>query len=180
MAQKNTEIKEWINSLSKNELAEIVLKLSAKKEIYNFLSINYFDKERGEIEFYNKTLTEIDSLYGKRYKGFSEQLRLANMLVACNKKVNEFTQISTNKKLEADMLMYILNDVFVYYKDLLGTCFTTFDTKVALILRRLINLLKKMHPDYLVEYQDKVNGYLEVLHARSNHINTVYNLPKSI
>jgi hypothetical protein len=180
MVKKKAEIKEWIDSLSKSELAEIVLKLSARKEIFNFLSINYFDKQSGEIEFYNQTLAEIDILYGKRYKGFSEQLRLANMLAACNKKVNEFTQTSTNKKLEADMLMYILDDVFVYYKDLLGTCFTTFDTKVGFTLRRLINLIKKMHPDYLLEYQDKVNSYLEVLHTRSNHINTIYNMPKSI
>ncbi|MEI7503816.1 MAG: hypothetical protein WCJ61_11080 [Paludibacter sp.] len=39
---------------------------------------------------------------------------------------------------------------------------------------------KKMHPDYLIDYVDKINEFLEKLHHTSNHIQTIYDLPKTI
>jgi hypothetical protein len=46
------------------------------------------------------------------------------------------------------------------------------------LMKRLINLLtKKMHPDYLIDYQEQVNEYLTKLHKTSNHINTIFELP---
>lgn len=62
-----------------------------------------------------------------------------------------------------------------------GTCFTQYDTKVAMIVKRLITIVtKKLHPDYKVEYEDKINEYLQILHRTSNHIDPVYHLPKAI
>ncbi|NJO88765.1 MAG: hypothetical protein HC831_07225 [Chloroflexia bacterium] len=39
---------------------------------------------------------------------------------------------------------------------------------------------KELHPDYKIEYQDKINKYLEILHQKSNHLNFIYDLPKKI
>ena len=62
-----------------------------------------------------------------------------------------------------------------------GTCFTQYDTKVAIIVKRLLNLVtNKLHDDYKAEYIPFINEYLEVLHRTSNHIDTVYGLPIKI
>ncbi len=123
----------------------------------------------------------MEIIFRKRYKGFSEQLQLANMLRACIKRINEFTKISKNKVLEADLLLHILEIPFSLTTNMFGTCFTQYDTKVAMILNRLINIVtKKLHEDYKIEYEDKINDYLQILHRTSSHIDTVYNLPKAI
>jgi len=56
-----------------------------------------------------------------------------------------------------------------------------YDYKVGLLLKRLITLAtKKMHPDYLVDYQEKINDFLTQLHKTSNRINTIKELPEKI
>jgi len=62
-----------------------------------------------------------------------------------------------------------------------GARFSGYDYKVGLLLKRLINLVtKKLHPDYLIDYQDKLNEFLSKLHHTSNRINTIYDLPQQI
>ncbi len=83
--------------------------------------------------------------------------------------------------MEADLLVYLLEVPFSHTPDLFGTCFTRFDTKVAQILKRLITLVtKKLHADYRIEYEDKINNYLKALHGTSNHLDMIYDMPQSI
>jgi len=181
MTSRRTEIKEQLGALPKNELVDIIVKLAAKKANYDFLLVNYLDRDSGEKDLYEEARHDLDSLFRKRYKGFSEQLQLANMLSACVKRVNEFTEVSKNKKLEADLLIYVLEVPFALSTNMFGTCFNTFDNKVGILVRRLINLVtKKLHPDYLIEYKDKLNGYLTILHRTSDFNDIIYNLPKMI
>jgi len=181
MATRRTEIREQLSVLPQKDLIDIIVKLAAKKANYDFLLVNYLDKNGGEKDLYEDAIRDLDSLFRKGYKGFSEQLQLANMLSACVKRINEFTGVSKNKKLEADLLLYVLEVPFSLSTNKFGTCFTQYDYKVGLIVRRLINLVtKKLHPDYLVEYRDKLNDYLTILHRTSNFNNTIYALPKKI
>lgn len=162
MPRLSTEIKEQIKNLSKDDLQQIVLKLASKEKVaYDYLWINYLNKENGEQELLEKTKREIDLLTYKQYKGFSEQLRLANMLTACVKRINEFKKISNNKIMEADLLLFVLDIPFSLQTDFFGTCFTKYDTKVAQIVKRLITLVtKKLDEEYRADYEDKINHYL--------------------
>lgn len=182
MPRLNSEITDQIKALSFDELQEIVLKFSAKEQsFFDFLFVNYIDKESGEKDLYEKTIRDLEVIFRKSYKGFSQQLQLANMLSACIKRINEFTGISKNKVLEANLLIHILEVPFSLTTKMFGTCFTQYDSKVAMILKRLITLVtKKMHPDYKIEFEEKINNYLQILHQTSNHIDTVYHMPKSI
>ena len=182
MPRLTNETKEQIKSLTRSELQQIVLKLAAKEKIaYDFIKVNYLDKDYGEQELYDKTKTDLDLLFLKGYRGFSDQLRMANMLSACIKHINEFCKVSNNKKMEADLLTYILKEAFSLPDSFFGTCFTKFDSKVAQIVKRLITIVtKKLHEDYKIEYEENINDYLRLLHLRSNHIDFVYNLPKEI
>ncbi|TVR76116.1 MAG: hypothetical protein EA412_14250 [Chitinophagaceae bacterium] len=174
--------KEQIKKLDHSTLQDIVVKLASKEKlVYDYIFINYLDKELGENELFEATKNDLEVIFRKRFKGFSQELQLANMLGACIKRINEFTKISKNKALEADLLLYVLEVPFSLTPMMFGTCFTQYDTKVAMILKRLINVVtKKLHEDYKIEYQEAINDYLQILHHRSNHIDTVYHLPKSI
>lgn len=182
MPRLDSELKEQIRNLDFNILNEIVLKLIAKEQwAYDFVLLNYLDKDAGEKDLFTKTKIDLDLIFRKRHKGFSEELQVANMLKECIKRVNMFTKISKNKVLEADLLLYILKVPFSLSVNMFGTCFTQYDTKVAIIVKRLLNLVtNKLHDDYKAEYIPLINEYLEVLHRTSNHIDTVYGLPIKI
>ena len=182
MPRLSAEEKTQIKSLPLKDLQQIVLKAAAKeKTVYEYLLVNYLDKSSGEQYLYEKTKADLDMLFYKGYRGFSEELQLANMLSACIKRINEFTKVSNNKVMEADLLVYVLEVPFSLSTNLFGTCFTQYDSKVAQIVKRLITLVtKKMHEDYKIEYSEKINGYLKILHRTSRHIDTVFNLPKAV
>jgi len=182
MPRLSPEEKAQIKCLPLKDLQQIVLKMAAKdKAVYDFLLINYLDKASGEQALHEQTIADLDQLFRKGYKGFSEELQLANMLSACIKRINEFTKVSNNKVMEADLLVYTLELPFSLSTNLFCTCFTQYNTKVAQIVKRLITVVtKKLHPDYRIEYTGKINGYLQVLHRTSSHIDTIYNLPKAI
>ncbi|MBI9037175.1 MAG: hypothetical protein JEY97_03510 [Bacteroidales bacterium] len=182
MPRLSIEVKNQIKGLSRNELEQIVLKIAAKEQsAFDFIMVNYLEKELGEKDLFEKTKLDIDVLFSKRYKGFSEELRLANMLDACIKRINEFTNVSKNKVMEADLLIYILDVPFSLSADFFGTCFTKYDSRVGIIVKRLITLVtKKLHPDYLNDYKQAINDYLKILHQTSNHIDAIYNLPNAI
>lgn len=92
------EVKNQIKGLSRQDLEQIVLKIAAKEQsAFDFILVNYLEKEEGEKDLFEKTKSDLDVLFYKGYKGFSEELRLANMLAACIKRINEFTKVSKNK-----------------------------------------------------------------------------------
>lgn len=177
------QLGEKLKSLSKSELEKLVLKAASKsKEFEVFLLLTYGDKKQVEEELFEMAISDIEILARKNYKGFSHELQLANMLTACNKRVNEFAKSCKNKKLEVDLLMHILNIPFLYAPaGSLGTCFTAYDYKVTIILAKVITIINnKIHEDYKVEYCEKINSYLSILHSCSNHNDFVYKLPKAI
>ena len=176
-------LNEKIKSLSKSELEKLVLKAAAKHtEFDTFLRLNYLVREQTERDLFDKTISDIDVLMSKNYRGYANELKLANMLAACNKRVTEFSKVCKNKKSEANLLMLLLDIPFKYEStNSLGTCFTAYDYKVCLILKKLITIVNsKLHPDYKIEYAESINKYLTILHRCSSHNDFVYDLPKSI
>lgn len=182
MPKLDAEFKKQIKSLSKAQLEEIVMRVTAKhKHIHDLLLVNYFDPEFGEKDLFEETRNDIQLLFSKNYKGFSEQLQLAAMIETCVKRINEFQKICKNENLEADLILMVLDEVFSYSHKLFGTCFTKYDYKTGLLLKRLITLVtSRMHPDYIIEYQNKINEYLNVLHITSNHLDSIYKMPNEI
>ncbi len=182
MSKVSSIISSQIGNLSKKELEKLVLKAAAKdKAFHNHLLVNYFDKEFGEQDLFEEAKTDLDHLTKKGYKGFSEELQLANMLGACSKRITEFSKNCKNKHLEADLIMHVLQIPFSLSTNMFCTCFTAYNYKVVLLLKRLISLVEsRMHEDYKIQYQSKINDYLNILHRTSQHLDYVYSLPKSI
>lgn len=179
MPKISTEVKNQIATISKTELEKIVIKMAAKdKSVFDYLLVNYLEKATGENDLFEETKMDLDSLFRKSYKGFSKELQLANMLSACIKRINQFSKICKNRDLEADLLMHVLELIFSLSANQFGTCFTIYDYKVALMINRVITIVQtKLHPDYKIEYAEKINKYLAILHRTSNHIDFIYGLP---
>ena len=174
-------LKEQLAQLSKKELAEMVLKLAGKRYNYEFLLVNFLDTDGGELTLFEEALDDIDKLCYKEYKANTELKKLVKKLNACVKRINEFTIETKSKKLEADLVLYVLEIQFKNPDKVFGARVSGYDYKVGLLLKRLITLItKKLHPDYLVDYQDRINTLLICLHKTSNRINTIQALPEKI
>ncbi|MDR3651742.1 MAG: hypothetical protein P4L34_02075 [Paludibacter sp.] len=178
MVRNKILLKEQVNELSKNELVDIVLKLAAKRYNYEFMLVNFLDKEGGEHTLFEQAKEDIDMLWKKDFKGSTELKKLVKKLNACTKRIAEFTIEAKNKKLEADLVLYLLELQFSNPLKMFGAHVSGYDYKVGLLVKRLIALVtKKLHPDYFVDYQDKINEFLKRLHHSSNRINTIKELP---
>jgi len=181
MPRSKAILKEQLAHLSKKELAEMVLKLAGKRYNYEFLLVNFLDKDGGEQTLFEEAIEDIEVLCQKEYKGSTELKQLVKKLNACVKRINEFTIETKSKKLEADLVLFVLKLQFKNPTLVFGARVSGYDYKVGLLLKRLIKLVtKKLHPDYQVDYQEEINEMLTKLHKTSNRINTIKELPLAI
>lgn len=182
MAKVNPLIKDKIETLEKSELQKLVLKASAiNKQFHDYLLINYIDKEYGEQDLFEKAKSDLNILYRKNYKGFSEELQMANMFAACNKRINEFSKVCRNKALEMDLILDVLEIPFANSTNSFTTCFTKYNYQVFLLVKKAITILKtKLHEDYNIQYAPRLNEYLTILHRTSSHLDYIQTLPNFI
>jgi len=181
MPLNKTLLKEQLAELSKKDLADMVLKLAAKRYNYEFLLVNFLDKDGGEQTLFEEAKEAIDTLVQKEFKGRTIQHQMVKRLNACTKRIAEFTVETKSKKLEADLILHVLEIQFKQSGKAFGARVSGYDYKVGLLLKKLISIVtKKLHPDYLIDYQDKINIFLEKLHQTSDRVNTIRELPQEI
>lgn len=181
MAKLNAERKQLIQNLTHKEMELALLKLAEKKGLYNFLLVNFIDKEAGEEELLEEAKLDIEELRKKIFKGKSQQHRLAKLFNEYSKIIKDFALLCKKKNLEADLVLFALEKHFMEHTKLLGSRNSTFDSKMAIMLKRLVTVVtKKLHEDYKIEYEEQINGYLTILHHKSNHLMSVEKLPERI
>lgn len=103
-----------IANLSKKELEKLVTKAAVKdKSFDDYLLVNYFEKEYGEQDLFETTKADLDNLFLKRYKGYSQEQQTAGLLAACSKRIAEFSKVCKNKNPEVDLnYVYSPNSIF--------------------------------------------------------------------
>jgi hypothetical protein len=182
MPKLDSETRDKIKDLSKTDLQKIVLKFASQnKEVLDFIKVNYLDKEVGEQELFAETKDDLDLLMNKGYIGRSRELKAARMLGACSERITQFSKVTNNKKLEADLIVFVLDDTFNSGYASQSTCFTAYDNKLRLLVSRLLTIVtKKLHPDLKLDYRNKLNEFLQRLHGGSNHLDAVYVMPHEI
>ncbi len=179
MPKITEEFKVAIKKLPIEDLQTVILKYARKDPaFYDFLNLQYINNVKAEEELFEETMDFIDiEITFPGGRGVIQK-QLKSAMDKCIKKINHFAKVSKNKKKEADLLLFLVDTVIRNYSDELSTCFTTFDSKLALTTNRLYNIVtSKLHPDYFIEYEDKLNKYLQVLHKHSNHLDYVYSMP---
>jgi len=180
MSKITVEFKEAVLSLPVNNLQDAILKYCRKDQaFYDFINLRYLKNKEAEEELFEKTSAFIRNyIYFPGGRGVIQR-RLKSGMDKCIKQINHYAIMSANKKREADLLLLLIDSTLEAYTDELGTCFTTFDSKLALTTKRLLSLVtKKLHPDYFIEYEDELNRFLRILHARSSHLDIVYHMPQ--
>ncbi|MDD3858801.1 MAG: hypothetical protein PHW83_01265 [Bacteroidales bacterium] len=181
MAKVKSEIAEAIKKLERSELEKIILRAAGKyPEFHDSLFATYTDKQTAEAELFEIAQKDIELLFCKRYKGFSEELQFANMLAACHKRINDFSKLSKNKCLELDLVLHVLEFPFSLKSNAFETCFTNFNYRVALLVKKAIGIYNKLDEDYKIDYTDKINNYLEILHRTCNYLDFIYVLPAKV
>jgi hypothetical protein len=176
------EFKVGVQSMPANDLQKLVLKLArSNKEVYDIINITYQGNEEARQDFFQERVAAINGhLYGYSLKG-PIQRSIAKAMGNAVKEVSYYVKITGDKIGEAELLNYLINEVITHHSDDLGTCWTVFDSKLGVTTKRLLNLVtKKLHEDYLLNYKDDINNYLNILHQRSNHIDLIYGLPECI
>ncbi|HRZ98282.1 MAG TPA: hypothetical protein P5084_12065, partial [Paludibacter sp.] len=73
MPKNKAILKEQLSQLPKKELVDMLLKLSGKRFNYEFLLVNFLDKEGGEQTLFEEAKEDIDKLSQKEYKGSTIQ-----------------------------------------------------------------------------------------------------------
>jgi hypothetical protein len=180
MPKITEEFKAAIKRLPVEDLQIAILKFARKDQtFYDFLNLQYINKNEAEEKLFEETISftylEIDMLGGRG----AIQRRIKSAMDRCIKQINHYVKVSKNKKREADLLLFLLDLVTRQYSGELGTCLSTFDSKLALTTNRLYNLVtKKLHPDYFIEYEEKLNEFLQLLHKQSNHLDYVFDMPE--
>lgn len=182
MAKVEEIIKETITKLPRKDLEKLVLKAAQKdRSFHDYMLVNYANKEFGEQDLFDKAKADLEFLFRKSYRGFSEELQLANMLAACHKRINDFGKVCKQKEKELTLIMLVLRIPFSLSTNMFCTCFTAYNHKVYLLLKKTVTLYEsKIHQDYRIEFYDMLNEYLVVFHRTSSHLDYVHTLKKSV
>lgn len=181
MAVVSKELKLQIASLPKEDLAKLVLKAASKDKVFlDYILLTHFKGEYNDEEVFESYELKINALLSKRFKGYVEELKAANYIADCNKLIADFEKSSKNKEYLANLILLVLDNAFEFFEGSCGTCFTAFDHKVYLLLKKIIKVvMTQMHEDMQIEYKGKINGYLKQI-WKSDHLDYVHNLPKEI
>lgn len=182
MAKIEQGILDAIERLSKEELKKFVQKTIQKDKFWHdYFLTNYADKESGEKDMFEKAKKDIDLLLKKNYRGPSDEMRMANKLVACSKRITDFEKLSKKKELVIGLILYVLKDAFSLPPEMFETCFTAFNHKVYLLLKKAITIYEtKIHEDLKLDYLRELNQYLAFMHQHSNHLDYVYHMPHTV
>lgn len=182
MPRLSNDFKQAIEEIPVRELQKLVMQAAAKsQEFYDMINIQYVSGKQAETEILEDMKDKaLGELFYIDDRGILQK-NLAKSISKAVKHINHYVKVTRNKAGEAELLLCLLDEIFENYSNELGTCWTVYDSKLAVTTNRLYNLVtKKLHEDYLTEYKEPLNDFLETLHAKSNHLDFVYDMPSTI
>ncbi len=181
MPTLNKEFKQAIKQLPVSELQKLVIQAAAKnREIYDMINLQYISGKEAEKELFERTKEQaLNELYFAGNRGIFQK-NLSKALGKAVKHINHYVKVTKHKEGEAELLLAVLTEVFENHANQLGTCWTVYDSKLAITTNRLFNLVtKKLQEDYWIEYKEPLNRFLKILHTQSNHLDYVYSMQNS-
>jgi hypothetical protein len=182
MPRLSNDFKQAIEEIPVRELQKLVMQAAARsQEFYDMINIQYVSGKQAEIEILEEAKDRaLGELYFLDDRGVLQK-NLAKAIGKAVKHINHYVKVSGNQVGEAELLHSLLDEIFKDHSNELGTCWTVYDSKLAITTNRFYNLVaKKLHEDYLIEYKEPINEFLKTLHSKSNHLNFVYDMPNTI
>jgi hypothetical protein len=176
------QIKPYIESLNLKEKDKLIVQLLRKNQ--EEMSRIYYQKvaSSGELdEYFDDTKEEILVCLDVNYSYGILQKNLAKGIAKANKTIKKYALVDKRPEKEAELLMFILDLLFEEYSNEFGTRWTAFDYRTGQTLSKLITLVsKKIHPDYRIEFEDRINNYLLEIKKLSSYNDFIYNLPDKL
>ena len=182
MAEIN-DIKDYVLALPIKEKDKLLLKLLKKnKEEIDRIYLSEIADESALDVYFEEVKEEIHQyLVHEVFNRGNFHKNMARGIGKANKAIKSCASVVKKPEKEAELLMYILDIIFTDFSDELGTCWTTFDHKVAQTLSRAVTMAsKKIHPDYRIEFEETLNNYLMRLKKTSSHLDYIYRMPDRI
>ena len=176
------DFKQAIEEIPVRELQKLVKQAAAgSQEFYDKINIQYVSGKQAETEILEDMKDKVlGELFYIDDRGIPQK-NLAKAITKAVKHINHYVKVTKDKVGEAELLLCLLDEIFENYSNELGTCWTVYDSKLAVTTNRLYNLVtKRLHEDYLTEYEEPLNDFLKTLHAKSNHLDFVYDMPSTI
>lgn len=179
MPKLSSESKKLIASLPKKELEQVVTKWAGRDKLfYEFLLVNFLDPDYGEQDLFAQYKIELDKLAVKSFTGRIESIRQAKLLKASAKTIATFRKTVKATHLEVELWLHVLDGQFEVAAQCLGGYYQVYDNVLARTVKKVIGLIQeKLHEDYFLEYQGRINGYLLTLHRLAPFNTVVRALP---
>ena len=182
MPRLSKQFKDAIRQIPSGELQKLLIELAGKhKEIHDIINVRFVEKEDAGDDLFETTKDDIEmEMTLLRGRG-PVQKSIAKSMAWCVKQINHFAKVTKNKQREADLLQVLIRKTFDLYVGELGTCWTVFDSKLAITTKRFYTLTtKNLHEDLLMDYRDALNRFLSLLHKNCNHLDFVFDMPKEV
>jgi hypothetical protein len=169
-----------IKALSEKEKEKIILRFArANAEMHDKLAFELLEEVTLE-SLYEEGQTNITemlmSIPGRSFvKGLSRQINKAAKEIARIKKITK------DAKLEADLILFLVQYLTENFGGQFDSHYRSFSNKVARLTLKLHTLLvKNVHADLLLDYEEPVNELLTLIRKRTEHQNLSVTLPAKL
>jgi predicted RNase H-related nuclease YkuK (DUF458 family) len=178
MGKIHPEVLSAIKELDKKTLEKLVIKSATKdKQFHDYILVTFVSEAIGEQELFEVALQDIEKLQMKSFRARVPELKEAAKLAMISKCITAFDANCKNKKFTLELLLKVVaNELEEGVADF-GTCFETYDVKVASLLSRAIAIAQhKIHPDLISDYKSQINKLITELKKVSNHLDKVWDM----
>lgn len=161
----------------KEKNALILRAVRRDTELYDILSFELLEEVTLPQVFEQSAAAIRECMFGGlgRYPGKS----LTKGLRKSVKEIARFKRITKDQKGEIDLHLHLLRLIFEHFTSHFDGYYKSFFTATArLTVRTRQLILKKLHEDYHLEYQEPINQFLDRLHEHSKSRSLNFDLPR--
>ncbi|WP_210486243.1 hypothetical protein [Rufibacter aurantiacus] len=177
MPVPSADFKQALKKLSEKEKEALILRLVRKDaEAYDTLAFELLDDVTLETLYERSTENLHDILFTANGRSLSKALNRA--LKKCSQEIARYYRVTKDRKGEVELHLYLLGQIFDNFTGQFDSIYKGFYVSTARLVQRSMSLiLKHLHEDYHLEYQDQINTFLTDLNGRSKRRQLPFNLP---
>lgn len=178
MPTLDKEFKKHISSLPDSEKDRIIFRFARKySDMFKILSYEYLELFTKE-DMLEEAKEKIDEILASTTARRNIQRQLAVRIKRSVRVIKEVQTVTKNLVIVIDLHLYLIGKLLKKHQKSLGSRYTTFDSHLAITIRKTIGLIRKLHQDYWLDYKEEMDGYLGIIRARSGHLERVAELPR--
>lgn len=180
MPVPSAAFKKALQRLPEKEKEALLLRAVRRDaELYDLLAYELLEEVTYEQVFQGSAATIRELLFNStgRYRGKS----LTKGLRKSVQEIARFKRITKDQKGEADLHLHLLQLIFTHFSEHFDGHFKSFYTATArLAVRTRQLILKNLHEDYRLEYQEPLDLIFTRLHNHGKSLTLSFHLPRRL